>query len=243
MSSPVGSPFPDVTERAAWGPGTLEMALPLVEAAGITPGMRVLEVGGGSGQVATILAKHWDVSVVTLEPWRGGAQIQARAAAEGVGHRVLALKLTAQELGVFSDGTFDAVISIGSFEMIGDERPQALEQMARVARPGACVAIAEPMCLPVPIPPEVLDLDRRAGTRWCDYYFRTAEWNQELFKRHGMSVTRLLYFPDAYQWWLRYAEERKVPPAEYEVIRADGGRWLSLGLVVGQKAGAPQSAL
>jgi len=56
------NPFLDETQRAAWGPGTLEMALPLVEAVGLRPGMRVLEVGGGSGQVATVLAAHWDVS-------------------------------------------------------------------------------------------------------------------------------------------------------------------------------------
>src|SRR5919109_288629 len=104
------NPFLEVTERAVWGPGTLEMALPLAEAVGIRPGMRVLEVGGGSGQVASILAAHWDVSVVALEPWEGGAHIQARAAAAGVSQRVLGLKLKAQDLGIFADATFDAVI-------------------------------------------------------------------------------------------------------------------------------------
>lgn len=236
------NPFLDVTERVAWGPGTLEMALPLVEAVGVRPGMRVLEVGGGSGQVATILASHWDVSVVVLEPREGGGRIQARAAAAGVGDRVLGLKLKAQDLGIFADATFDAVISIGSFEMIGDERPQALQQMARVATPGARVGIAEPMCLPVPIPPDVLELDRRAGTRWHDYHFRTVEWNRALFERHGPDVADAdaYYFPDAYQWWLNYAAERKVPPEEHELIRADRGRWLSLGLVVGEKAATPR---
>jgi cyclopropane fatty-acyl-phospholipid synthase-like methyltransferase len=232
------NPFLNITERAVWGPGTLEMALPLVEAVKIRPGMRVLEVGAGSGQVAAILAAHWDVSVAALEPWEGGQEIQARAAAAGVGQRVLGLKLKAQDLGIVADGTFDAVISIGSFEIIGDERPQALEQMVRVAKPGARVGIAEPMCLPVPIPPEVLELDRRAGAQWHDYHFRTVEWNRALFERHGLTVgaSDAYYFPDAYSWWLDYAAARKVPPAEHELIRADGGRWLSLGLVVGQKA-------
>ncbi len=139
------NPFLSVAERAATGPGSL------VEAVDIRPGMRVLEVGGGSGQVATILATHWDVTVVALEPWGGAHSIQARADRSGVGQRVLAVKLKAQELGIFADGTFDAVISIGSFEMIGDERPQALGQLVRVAKPGAWVGIAEPMCLPDPI--------------------------------------------------------------------------------------------
>ena len=41
------NPFMDFTEYAIYNPGTLEMALPVVEAVGITAGMRVLELGGG----------------------------------------------------------------------------------------------------------------------------------------------------------------------------------------------------
>src|SRR5919202_3029518 len=215
------------------------MALPLAEAVGVRPGMRVLEVGGGSGQVASILAAHWNVSVVTLEPWEGGGRIQARAAAAGVGQRVLGLKLKAQDLGIFAENTFDAVISIGSFEMIGDERPEAQAQLVRVARPGARIGIAEPMCLPGPVPPDVLELDRRYKQgKWSEYYFRTVNWNCALFERHGLSVARsdAYYFPDAYAWWLDYAAEGKISPEEQELIRTDGGRWLSLGLVVGLKA-------
>src|ERR671932_22440 len=183
------NPFLSVTERAIGGPGTLEMALPLIEAVGIRAGMRVLEVGGGSGQVAAILAAHWRVDVVALEPWAGGARIQARAAAAGVGQRVLALKLKAQDLVILAESTFDAVISIGSFEMIGDERPQALEQIGRVAKPGARIGIAEPMCLPGPVPPDVLELDRRHKQgKWSEYYFRTVNWNRALFERHGLAV-------------------------------------------------------
>ena len=140
----------ELKDREAWGPGSFQMALPLVEAVGIRAGMRVLEVGGGSGQIAVTLAKHWDVTVFTLEPWFGGEHIQARAATAGVFDRVIALKLKAERPG-FAEATFDAVISIGSFEMILDHRQAALAQMVRVAKPGARIGIAEPMCLPAPI--------------------------------------------------------------------------------------------
>ena len=234
------NPFLSVTARAIGGPGALEMALPLVEAAGIHPGMRVLEVGGGSGQVATILAAHWDVTVVALEPWHGGRGIQARAAVAGVGQWVLGLQLKAQDLGIFAEDTFDAVISIGSFEMNGDGRPAALAQMARVTRPGGRVGIAEPMCLPAPMPREVAELDARCHGSKPGFRdsFRTVDWNRALFERHGLTVADAdaYYFPDAYAWWLAYADGGKISPEERELIRADGGRWLSLGLVVGQKA-------
>lgn len=185
------NPFTSVDESAILGPGTLDMALPLVEALRIRPGMRVLEVGGGTGQVATILAKAFDVTVFTLEPWHGGEHIQERAAAAGVGDRVIGLRCYAQELP-FAAGTFDAVLSINSFEMIADDRPAALAEMVRVARPGARVGIAEPMCLPALIPPEIAALDERGELRF-QHCFRTVEWNRDLFTQAGLAVTGASY--------------------------------------------------
>jgi cyclopropane fatty-acyl-phospholipid synthase-like methyltransferase len=232
------NPFLQLENREAWGPGSFEMALPLIEAVGIKSGMRVLEVGGGSGQIAIALAKHWNVTVFTLEPLRGGNEIQAAAAVAGVWDRVIALRTRAQNLR-FADESFDAVISIGSFEMIGEERPQALEQMVRVAKLGARVGVAEPMCLPVPIPADIRELDRArfSDGHGFEYHFRSVDWTAELFERAGLAVVERWYFPDAIKWWRDFSE--RVSEAERAMINTDGGRWASLGMVVGEK---PSSA-
>ncbi|MBM7663105.1 ubiquinone/menaquinone biosynthesis C-methylase UbiE [Bacillus mesophilus] len=227
------NPFLEVDLPRAWGPATFDMALPLVDALNIKPGMRILEVGGGSGQIATTLAKHWDVSVVTLEPWAESNEIQLYAASQGVENKVLQLKIKAQNLP-FADHSFDAIFSIGSFEMIGDERPKALSEMIRVAKPGASIGIAEPMCLPVEMPSELVDLDRefKLGFQEC---FSTLEWNENLFINQGLAIKESYYFKEAYQWWLKYRDQGLISEAEQTLITKDKGQWISLGLVVGKK--------
>lgn len=229
------NPFTAIPRTFAWGPGSFEMALPLIEALDIRRGDRVLEVGAGSGWITVTLARHWEVSVFTLEPWHGGEGIQELAEREGVGDRVVALTSRAQDLP-FAAATFDTVMGISSFEMIGDDRPRALEEMARVAKPGARVGIAEPMCLPDPIPPEIAELDER-GQLQFQHCFRTLDWNRELFEDADLSITASYYFPDAQRWWTEYAEGEWLVnrDVQRELIARDEGRWLSLGLVVGEK--------
>lgn len=222
------NPFLGIVNPRPLGPGSYEMAYSLVQATKIQPGMRVLEIGAGTGQVAATLAKHWNVSVVTLEPWEDLNIIQKYAEEVGVSNQVLALNAKAQKMP-FADQCFDAVISIGSFEMIKDERPQALQEMVRVAKKGARIGIAEPMCLQELLPSDLAELDYFRASQEC---FRTVEWNIHLFRQHGLSIKESHYFADGYKWWVenfRYYDGNK------DEILQDGGRWLSLGLVVGEK--------
>ncbi|MCM2535204.1 class I SAM-dependent methyltransferase [Neobacillus pocheonensis] len=114
-----GNPFLNIENPKPWGPGSFEIALPLVQATNIRPGMRILEVGDGSGKIATTIAKNWNVSVITLEPWAQNNEIQIYVAEQGVENQVLQMKIKAQSL-LFVDNTFNVIISIGSFEMIAD---------------------------------------------------------------------------------------------------------------------------
>ncbi|WP_161807533.1 class I SAM-dependent methyltransferase [Bacillus sp. FJAT-28004] len=222
------NPFLNLACPQPLGPGSFEMASSLVEATNIQAGMRVLEVGAGTGQIAATLAKYWDVTVVTLEPWGDLNTIHENAEELGVSNRVLALNVVAQRLP-FADNCFDAEISIGSFEMIKDERPEALKELIRVSKEGARIGIAEPMCLHEELPADLITIDY-----FCDSkeYFRTVEWNANLFRQYGLNITSQYYFDDGYKWWVdnfRYYDGNK------EEILQDGGRWLSLGLVVREK--------
>lgn len=213
------NPFLDFTDYAIYNPGTLEMALPLIEAVGIKPRMRVLEIGAGSGKIACILAKHWNVTVITLEPWSDGADIQARAMREGVWDRVISMKLEVQHLP-FSRDSFDAAIAFGTLEMIGKDRAIALEQVKKILKPGSRFGIAEAMSLDVPKP---------------SFEFDTLEENRKLFEHHGFEIAHASYFEHGYQWWLDNADRIQKHDEHERMVRADEGKSLSLGMLVGQK--------
>ena len=96
----------------------------------------------------------------------------------------------------FAEETFDAVIFIGSFEMIGDDRMLALREMVRVARHGALIGIAEPMCRSNTLPSDLRDLDQ-SGNRQFEASFRTLDWNKALFRQQGLTIVRGETFPES----------------------------------------------
>ena len=203
------------------------MALPLITALELKPGMRVLEIGAGTGQVAATLAKNWGVTVITLELWENLNVIQEYASEQGADNDVLALKANA-ELMPFPDEAFDAVFSIGSFFMIED-REQALKEITRVTRTNGFFGIAEPMCTFNPVPPGLENFDIfHSYNKWL----RTLDWNRNLIQGQGFLITDSYYFSEGYQWML---DNFRYYDGEKDFILHDEGRWLGLGLAVGKK--------
>jgi ubiquinone/menaquinone biosynthesis C-methylase UbiE len=112
----------------------------VVEAAGIEPGMRVLDLGAGSGNTALLAAGQGaEVTAVDLTGDLFGTCRQ-RAAAAGV---TVTWAAANPEALPFDDGRFDRVVSAvgGSLAMAPDQRRVAGE-MVRVCRPGGVLAVA-----------------------------------------------------------------------------------------------------
>jgi ubiquinone/menaquinone biosynthesis C-methylase UbiE len=112
----------------------------VVEAAGIGPGMRVLDLGAGSGNTALLAAGQGaEVTAVDLTDDLFGT-CRRRAAAAGV---TVTWEAVNPEDLPFSAGHFDRVLSAvgGPLAMAPNQRRVAAE-MARVCRPGGVLAVA-----------------------------------------------------------------------------------------------------
>jgi 2-polyprenyl-3-methyl-5-hydroxy-6-metoxy-1,4-benzoquinol methylase len=127
--------YHEFARRSLWGFGQ-----ELVEACGIGPGQRVLDVAAGSGNVAIRAAQAGaDVvaSDLTPENFEAGRR---EAAAHGV--RLEWVEADAEALP-FADGEFDVVTS--AFGAVFAPNQQAVaDELVRVCRPGGTIGLTAP---------------------------------------------------------------------------------------------------
>jgi ubiquinone/menaquinone biosynthesis C-methylase UbiE len=114
----------------------------LFEQAGITTGMRVLDVGSGAGDVALLLADRVGPSgrvvAVEIDPT---VMEMARARAEAAGHTNVSF-LLGDIVTIPLDTEFDAIV--GRLILIHVRSPAAvLQRLASYLRPGGIVAVQE----------------------------------------------------------------------------------------------------
>ena len=133
-----------------------EATLALARLAGIGPGMRVLDVGGGLGGPARTLAKDLGCRVTVLDLTeaycRVGEDLTRRT---GLAGQVEFRQGTALQMP-FADATFDAAWTQHS-SMNVEDKERLYREIQRVARPGGRLAIheimaggASPVHFPVP---------------------------------------------------------------------------------------------
>jgi SAM-dependent methyltransferase len=138
VATTAGTEGPEWSARAAgwaeqWGGFAAPAREALVAAAGIGPGMRVLDIGCGSGELCALIAER-------------GAEAAGIDAAEGmieIARRRLPgadLRVGPMEQLPFQDGAFDVATAVNSLQFAADY-VDALREAARVVKPDGVVAV------------------------------------------------------------------------------------------------------
>jgi arsenite methyltransferase len=135
--------------------GGVEATEKLVELCRIDGGSYVLDVGCGAGATPVYLAKRHGCRVVGVDILpRMIERADEMARREGVADRTEFRVADAQHLP-FDDGVFDAVIT-ESVTAFPEDKQRAMNEYARVTRPGGYVGLNESTWLKTPPPPEVV---------------------------------------------------------------------------------------
>ena len=117
----------------------LRMELRIGEAAGLAPGMRVLDVGCGIGGPAVHLASEFGVTVVGLTPVAAQARIATQRAADAGLTDAVQFVLGRAEAMPFDTASFDAVLFFESACHFAD-RLRFFTEARRVLTPGGRMA-------------------------------------------------------------------------------------------------------
>jgi SAM-dependent methyltransferase len=99
-------------------------------------GGSLLEVGIGDGENVALLPHTWHICGVDI------ARRPLRACHQRHAGRGLVLALAEGERLPFADASFDAVLCVGGFNFFSDPL-KALNEMARVTRPGGRIVVAD----------------------------------------------------------------------------------------------------
>ena len=135
--------------------GNVQATEELAELCHIGPGSYVLDVGCGAGVTPSFLARKYGCRVVGVDILEGMVQrSRERAAREGVADRVTFRVADAQDLP-FEDELFDAIIT-ESVTAFPEDKQKAVDEYARVTKPGGYVGLNESTWLKVPPPPEIV---------------------------------------------------------------------------------------
>lgn len=124
------------------GPGGDEQTLRALEFLPATgPGLRIADIGCGTGHQTEVLARHLDgaITAVDLLP-EMIEELEARMRRAGLGDRVTALVGSMDDLP-FGDEEFDLIWAEGSIYNIGFER--GLAEWRRFLKPGGVIAVTE----------------------------------------------------------------------------------------------------
>jgi len=121
----------------------------------IGEGSYVLDVGCGVGETPCFLARRYGCRVMGVDiRARMVERSEERARREGVADRVEFRVADAQDLP-FEDALFDAVITESVTSFPADQQ-RAVNEYARVTKPGGYVGLAESTWLKTPPPPELI---------------------------------------------------------------------------------------
>lgn len=135
--------------------GGIEATRRLLELCAIDAGKVVLDVGCGVGATPCFIAREYGCRVVGIDILeRMVERSRERAEREGLSDRVEFKVADVQRLP-FEDARFDAVIT-ESVIAFPEDKQQAVNELARVTRPGGAVGLSETTWLKVPPPPEMV---------------------------------------------------------------------------------------
>jgi cyclopropane fatty-acyl-phospholipid synthase-like methyltransferase len=228
-----------VVAGASGGANPLWLTEWLTEALDLRPDMRVLDLGCGRALSSIFLRREFGVQVWATDLWFSASENIQRVRDAGVEDGVFPIRADARWLP-FSEGFFDAVVSIDSFMYFGTD-DLYLNYLARFVKPNGLVGIALAGFLS-----EITDTVPDHLADWWNaempYSLHSADWWRRHWQRSGIvDVGVADSLSDGWQYWRDWL--KLIASGNEKEIRAletDAGRYFGYVRAVGHRRAEAQ---
>jgi cyclopropane fatty-acyl-phospholipid synthase-like methyltransferase len=215
------------------GPSALRIIDELAGHFSLTPDMRVLDLGCGTGLTSIFLAKEFGMQVFATDLWTSAADNYKRIRAFGLEDKIVPIHADASEDLPFADGYFDAIISVDAYYYFGTGADYIDKRMAPLLKSGGFLAVAMPG-LKHEFAGNVPDMMKPFWVEEVDETFHDLDWWRTLWsKSRSMHLTdsfSLTCNSVAWKDWL--ATDNPYAKSDVAMMEAEGGKYFGmLGLV------------
>jgi ubiquinone/menaquinone biosynthesis C-methylase UbiE len=222
-------------------PGGAAMVEALISLLDLKNGLKVLDLGPGSGAIAALLAKQFKVHVTVLvsDP-SGVASIQTMAQYFKIGDLIDVAVGTPASMQLES-AQFDRMYSLAHPFPI-PSAPGVIAEIHRVLKSNGLCCLAGPASM-LNVTPDYMS---GALVDYIGVTFRSPAWTALSFAREGFQIVRAEYLPGAYdKWteWISNTSSANFSKAFITAVGKDKGRWLSLGIIALRKPPKPDWAV
>lgn len=215
-----------VLNEMMMGPNALRIVEELTRDIPLRPGMRVLDLGCGTGLTSVYLAERFGVSVFAADLWIDPTENAVRFRDLGLDAQITPLRCEAHTMP-FAHDWFDAVISVDAYHYFGTHEDYLETHLRPLLKNDAWIAVAVPglqHSLDAGIPAELQPF-------WQpDMNFCTCDWWQQLWQDvPGIALLEcreLACCHEAWQEWLKCDNPYAI--RDRDMIAAERGRYFNL---------------
>lgn len=207
------------------GPNAMWLIEILCENLDLKPGMRVLDMGCGTGLTSIFLAKEFGVTVFANDLWISSSDNYKRFVEMGVDDKVFPINAEAHALP-YADNFFDVAISIDAYHYFGTDETYFPNYYARLVKQGGQFGIISPgltkefsQGLPEAMKPH-FEADM--------YTFHSSNWWRNMWEKTGLvDIICAEDIPNGKELW------RKT--ADFDLHDADHENYLTLVMMTAIK--------
>lgn len=224
----------DFLQKNMMGPNAVLLLEELLGNMLLRKGMRILDLGPGTGLTSIYLAKMYDAEVFAVDLWISASENYARIKEFGLEEQIIPLNLDVHTLP-FPENYFDAMISIDSYQYYGAKEGFLEQHIAPYIKEDGLLGVVIPGLqhdFENDVVPEVL------RPFWVEniHFYSHDFWRRLWQKSEAISLEscqEMKSFRQAWDEWL--ACDNAYAISDHEMMKAEQGNYFDFVQLIARK--------